>query len=446
MTLIGNGTVITLDRERPVIEDGAVLIEDGVIKRVGETKILRRDFPRAIFIDARGGMIMPGFINAHTHFYSTLARGMTSRGPAPRNFREILKKVWWKLDKALTHDDIYYSALLGAIEGIKRGLTTVIDHHSSPRAVDGSLDCVARACRETHIRAVLAYEVSDRDGEEVARKGMEENMRFYHLCQESGFSNLASLFGLHASFTLSQKTLIKCAETAQGTDIGFHIHTAEGVLDRDDARQKYSMSPVERLETSGLWGPQSIAAHCVHVHEEDMDILKERAVNVVHNPQSNMGNAVGYAPVLTMQDRGLLVGMGTDGFTMDMLESLKTASLLHKHEQKDPSAGTAQVLDMLFRGNRVIGEKILGQKVGQLSEGWAADLIILDYKPFTPLHEHNYTDHILMGMAGNQVQTVIIAGQMVMEDRQIRGIDEEEIRARGQEKARQIWQRMEEVG
>ena len=441
MLIIGGGRLLTFDVQGRVLEDGAVAIEGGIIRDVGRTSEVRRRYPDAEFIDAGGRVIMPGMINAHMHLYSTFARGMALKDAPPRTFIQILERLWWRLDKALGPEDVYVSALVPLIDCIRCGTTTILDHHASPMAVAGSLDQIARAVGEAGIRACLAYEVSDRDGVDIADQGIRENVRFVERCRRERGEHLAASFGLHAQITLSDATLAKCREAAEGLDVGFHVHVAEGREDVEDALAKSGKRVVERLDAFGILGPKTIAAHCVHITEAEMEILRERDVNVVHNPESNMGNAVGVAPVLRMMARGVRVGLGTDGYTADMFESVKVANTLHKLAEKNPSAAWSEVPAMAFGNNREIARRVFGLKLGVLEPGAAGDVIVVDYRPPTPLDPGNYYSHILFGMSGGLVDTTVVAGRVLMRGRKLLGLGEERITARSRELARRVWER-----
>jgi len=441
MLLAGNGTLITQDERLPLIENGCVAIQDGLIAEVGETADLQRKYPAAQFMNARERLIMPGLINTHMHLYSTFARGMALKDEAPGNFLQILERLWWRLDRVLTLDDVYLSAMVALIDCIKNGATTIFDHHSSPGAVARSLFRIAEAARHTGVRSCLCYEVTDRDGAEVADQSIEENRTFLADCKQSKDSLLRGLFGLHASFTVSDKTMARCTQLAAELDAGFHIHVAEGETDVAQCQREHGMRVVERLHHLGILGSKSIAAHCVHVNDAEIELLKDCNTNVIHNPESNMANAVGSAPVLEMIHRGVRVGLGTDGYTCDMFESLKVANALQKHRTGQPCAGWAEVPAMLFSANAAIASECFGRTVGKLVPGAHADLIIVDYDPPTPLRASNVADHILFGVSGRTVVTTIIGGRTVMADRKLLEIDEQEIMAKARAAAEKLWQR-----
>ena len=441
MLLVGNGLLITRDHKNSVLENGCVAIDGNLIAETGTTAELKSKYTEADFIDAGKKMIMPGLINTHMHFYSTFARGMFLKDAPPANFMEILERLWWRLDKILTLEDVYYSAMVPVIDCIKNGVTTVFDHHASPNAVEGSLFRIAGATRKAGLRSCLSYEVSDRDGVQIADHGIKENIDFINYCSREKDSLLKGIFGLHASLTLSDGTLEKCVKSNSGTGVGFHVHTAEGIEDLDNARDKYGLGVVERLHARQVLGERSLAAHCVHISGKEIDILKETGTNVIHNPESNMGNAVGVAPVLEMLSRGVLVGLGTDGYTCDMLESLKAANCLHKHASRHPSAAWEEPPRMLFENNAAIAEKFFEKPLGKLTEGAYADVIIVDYNPPTRLDSGNVNSHILFGAGGRSVDTAIINGRVVMDNRKLVQLDEEEICAKSRELACKAWER-----
>jgi len=441
MLLVGNGTLITQDNRLPLIENGCVAIQDGLIVEVGDTVGLQQKYSGAHFVRAHGKIIMPGLINTHMHLYSTFARGMALKDESPENFLQILERLWWRLDRVLTLDDVYLSAMVELIDCIKNGTTTIFDHHSSPGAVMGSLFRIAEAARQTGVRSCLCYEVTDREGALVTDQGIEENCAFLTDCRQSKDSLLRGLFGLHASFTVGDQTMDRCTRHAGELDAGFHIHAAEAEADLVHCQGNYGMRVAERLHSRGILGRKTIAAHCVHVNDAEIDLLRDSKTNVVHNPESNMANAVGSAPVLEMVRRGVRVGLGTDGYAADMFESLKVANALQKHRTGQPGAGWTEVPAMLFNANAALASETFGGAVGKLIPGAYADVIIVDYEPPTPLQASNISGHILFGVSGRCVETTIIGGRIVMENRKLTEIDEQEVMAKARAAAEKMWRR-----
>jgi cytosine/adenosine deaminase-related metal-dependent hydrolase len=251
---------------------------------------------------------------------------------------------------------------------------------------------------------------------------------------------LTSLFGMHAQMTISEQTLDKCVQAAAGA--GFHIHAAEGIEDLIDAVSKYKLRVIERLCKHGVLSEKSIAVHCIHISEDEMDLLKESGAAVVHNPQSNMGNAVGVSPALDMLKKGVLVGLGTDGYAADILESYKTAAILHKHAKGIPSAAWAEPPVMLFENNKKIMERFIRGKLGCLAKNHYADIIIADYSGPTPVNADTINSHILFGLSPRHIDTTIINGKIVMNDKALVNIDEQALLAKSREMALKLWNRI----
>jgi len=442
MFLFGNGTVITFDEDLRVISNGGVVIEEEGILAVGDTEKLLAKYPEAAFKDVKGKIIMPGMINTHMHLYSTFARGMNLKtNQPPKNFVEILEKLWWRLDKVLNEEDIYCSAIYALLDCLKKGTTTIFDHHASSNLIDGSLDIVTEAVRQTGIRANLSYEISDRDGHEKALDGIRENERFIKKAQQEGNSCLGGIIGLHASFTLNNETLSEAAGLADQLRVPFHIHVAEGKADFYESKTRGYKGVAERLNRFHILRPGTLAIHGVHLKEEELEILKDNDSYLIHNPESNMGNAVGTAPIKVAIDKGVTVGLGTDGYTADMFESIKVANLLQKHELRDPQAGWGEVFQMAFKNNREIASKFFGETLGVLQIGAPADVIVVNYYPPTPITSENAYFHILFGISGDMVDTTIVGGEILMEDREISGLDYERITRRVKEQANDFWTR-----
>ena len=438
MLLVTNGRLITRDAAQPYFEDGAVVIDGTTIAAVGEAAALKARYPDAEVVDAKGGVIMPGLINAHTHIYSGLARGLAIAGNTPTNFLEVLEGTWWNIDRHLTLDGTRASAYATVLDCIRDGVTTIFDHHASFAEIPGSLFAIKDVCRELGIRSCLCYEVSERDGEEKCRESIAENAEFARWAAKEKDPMIAAMFGGHALFTISDKTFEAMVKANDGLT-GFHIHVAEGMNDVYDSLRNYGCRPINRLLYNGLLGDRTVLGHCIHVSPAEMDIIKETGTMVVNNPESNMGNAVGCAPVLQMMQKGILVGMGTDAYTHDMLESLKVFLTIQRHNAALPNVAWCEGTQMLFENNAAIAAKYFPQPVGVLKEGAAADVIVMDYKPFTPFSDENIDGHMLFGMMGKNCRTTIINGKVLYKDREFVGIDEERINAWTMEQSKKLW-------
>jgi putative selenium metabolism protein SsnA len=437
-TLYEHGIVVTLGAASRVIWDGAVAVDGERVSGVGTSGELRKRFPDAKLVDCTGKLTLPGFICAHHHFYSTMARGMAIPGEPASNFVQILERLWWKLDRALSDEDVTLSAQIPLIECIRNGTTTVIDHHASPGARDGSLDLIEAAVRGAGIRASLCYEVSDRN---VAGGGVEENERFIKKTGR-GDGQIAAMMGLHASFTLSDRTLERCIGIARDAGVGCHIHVAEDAADREDSVKRYGMPTVMRLENLGAAGSKSLFIHCVHIDEAEMDRIAATDTAVVHNPESNMNNAVGVTPLLALLKKGALVGLGTDGMASDMLAQMRCAYLLHRLANRDPRVGFVEAPRLLLQNNAEIAKRQFGLPLGEIAEGGPADLAILDYQPPTPLTEGNFLGHLIFGLVDAVVDTTVCRGQVLMKDKKLSSLDEQRISARSRELAPRMWQRL----
>jgi putative selenium metabolism protein SsnA len=387
---------------------------------------------------------MPGNICAHTHFYGAFARGLAIPGSAPKDFPDILEKLWWPLDKSLTEEDVRASALVMLVDAIKNGTTTLIDHHASPNALAGSLDVIAEAVDQSGVRAVLCYEVTDRDGEDKAKAGIEENVRFIERTRRENVAEgrVAATFGLHASLTLSDRTLDACRETAP-EGVGFHIHVAEHEVDEYDSLGKSGLRVVDRLERHGILGPNTIVAHAIHVDAREVGLLAETGTWVTHQPRSNMNNGVGVAEVESMLRAGVNVCLGTDGFPHTMWEEWKTAYLLHKVWHRDPRRMSAlDVVQMAVYNNaRLAGLFFGGAPLGVIVPGAHADLIFVDYHPHTPLTVDNLPWQIVFGFQERMVTTTIAAGKVLMHDRELLTLDEDTITSEARRQAPSVWER-----
>lgn len=437
--VVDGGVIATLGEPGRVLEGHALVIEGDRITAIARQGEVDRSGARVV--DASGTLVLPGFINAHMHFYSTLVRGLGKAEPAA-SFQEVLEHLWWRLDRQLTLEDCYVSALIALLQAIRHGTTTLVDHHASPHAVRGSLPAIARAVRESGLRASLCYELSDRDGEAVAREGIEENVGWVRECAASGGEQLKALFGLHASFTIGDRTLAAAAQAGHDLGVGFHVHTAEAASDQEACQREHGCRVVERLARAGILGETTICAHGVHLSERELEMLAEWRTAVVHNPQSNMNNAVGVADVPAMLKAGVLVGLGTDAMTTNMLEELRAALWVRHLAARNPSVGFVETVGLLLAGNARIARRYWGVPLGVLAPGAAADVVLVDYHPPTPLDEGTLWGHLVFGVSQAQVDTTICQGRVLMAGKRLcLDIDEAAVAARARELAAALWRR-----
>jgi putative selenium metabolism protein SsnA len=394
------------------LDEEALWVADGRVAEAG----------RGERIDPGGGLVLPGNVCAHTHLYSALARGMPYALEPPRDFLQILQRVWWRLDRALDEESIRASALVGGMEALLSGTTTLIDHHASPNAIDGSLDIVADALESLGVRSVLCYETSDRDGPERAQAGVEENRRFIKAQRPL----TRGLIGAHASFTLSDETLLACADAGP-----LHIHAAEGVVDT---------GAVARLARLGVLDERTLLAHGIHVDEEELGDIRASGATLAHNARSNMNNAVGRARVLELGPR---VALGTDGIGSDMFEESRTA-WFRLHED-DLLAPWAWPLATLAESARLAGRIFAEPLLGTLEPGAPADLVVLDYTPPAPLDASNLGGHWIFGLSSRHVRDVMVTGRWVVRDRRLALADQDVLAAEARRSAERLWSRLEET-
>jgi putative selenium metabolism protein SsnA len=446
--IIHNGKIVTWEKPNQILTGYGIAIKEGVIAAIAPQAELIATYPEESLLDAHSQFIMPGNICAHTHFYGAYARGLAIPGPAPDAFPAILKKLWWPLDKALTLEDIYYSTLVCLIDAVKHGTTSLIDHNASPNAIQGSLDTIAAAVSKMGVRAALCYEVTDRDGEQKAHDGIRENGEFFQAVKTGKYprGKIGALFGLHASLTLTDSTLDLCRESIE-PDAGIHIHVAEHQVDEYDSIEKSGLRVVERLDKHGLLNRHSILAHAVHIDMREMEIIAAKNCWVTHQPRSNMNNAVGLPRVEEMLRLGIKVGLGNDGFSNAMWEEWKSAYLAHKLIHNDPRRMNGlDIIEMaIYQNSNLVTEIFDMGVIGKLIPGALADIIFVEYHPYTSLTADNLPWHMIFGFHESMITTTIVDGIVLMKDRKLLWIDEEEITQKALAHAPGVWQRYQEL-
>ncbi len=429
--LLKNTTCVTLQPLSILKTD--LRIDRGLISEVGKNLSLKNGEE---VVDLKGKIVIPGLVNAHTHLYSSLSRGMPMPKTPPKNFVEILKKIWWKLDRALDEETIYYSALVGAIEAVQNGTTTIIDHHASPNAINGSLNIIKEALQKVGMRGVLCYEVTDRGGKKQRDEGLYENDQFIRENKNNPF--FRGLVGAHASFTLNNESLELCGDLASAHNTGVHIHVAEDGCDVEDSKKKYKKNIVQRLVEKNILRETTILAHCIHLSEKEFEILAKTKVYFAHNPRSNMNNKVGYAPIHQFKNRGMI---GTDGFPSDMIEEAKIAFFKRQDSQLKQKVDFSR----LISGGQQYVSEMFGSQFGTLAKNSVADLVVSDYVAPTPMTKENILGHYLFGMRSANVESVMIGGKWVMENRKVIGIDVERIYSEADKKSKKMWIKMMET-
>ncbi len=433
MLLLG-GRIIAPGEDQQFIPEGYIEVTGGIITAVGPGDPPATEVNE--LVDLSGMTILPGMINAHTHLYSALALGLPPPEQTPGNFREILERVWWRLDRALDAESTRSSFEVGLIDSLRAGVTTIIDHHSSPSFVDGSLDRLATVAGGLGLNVALAFEATDRNGQEAFEAALEENLAARRKFTADPY--VQPLLGLHASFTLSDKSLKRVREVLdQESGWGVHIHLAEDRADQSDAEERGYPSVVQRLAHFGLIGEHSLLAHGLHLQPGDLEVLEREQAMLVHNPTSNANNRVGLLAAETIQR--LRPGLGTDGMQANMLAEAKEGALI-RSSHRDGGAINIDYLGLLFNHNAELASRLFGRPLGRLSPGHQADLAIYDYRPRTAITADNWAAHLLFGLSWPR--DVMAQGRFRLYDGELVGTNEYEIRQRARKQSARLWRKM----
>lgn len=416
-----------------VVEEGVVAVEDGEIAFAGEASDFDGEGKKEI--EAEGKIIIPGLVNSHSHLYNLYARGIPSES-APTSFYEFLEQFWWpNVEDRLNKDRIYYAAKLAAVEMIKSGITYTSDILEAPNAIPNALGKIREALEEVGLRSSLSFEVTERKGRENAIEGIDENLNFIKSCEGSALTN--GMLCVHTSFTCSEEILRRVRELATERGAGIQFHLSEGAYEPEYSKDKREMLPVEFYDEIGFLGPDVLASQCVHVTPQEADILKENGVKLSHMPLSNCEVGGGVAPVPDFLERGLTVGLGTDNYINDMFEVMRGAFHIHKADREDPSVMPAEtVFDMATRES---SKAVMVEGMGTLEEGTKADLVTLEPDSLTPINKSNLFSQIVTYGRPEWVSSSVINGELVMEDRELLFVDEEECKEEFSESVEDFW-------
>ncbi|MBX3190255.1 MAG: amidohydrolase family protein [Labilithrix sp.] len=426
-TILAGGTLVELNPPRMGLAD--VLLRGSHIAQVGGR--MPEGAPR---VDVSGCVVSPAFAIAHTHLYMSLTCGMPPPPSPPRTLTDKLEWVWWALDKALDDDLVHVSALVGAAMAAKAGAASIIDHHSSPRAIDGSLDLIASAIDEVGLRAVLCYETSDRDGKGRRDGGLRENRRFLERVRK-GETPHRALVGAHAMMTLEDDTLDAMRELADKYAVGMHMHVAEDLTDHLDAERIRKTPLPKRLERLGIAREGSVIAHAVQLDAESASRMTEAGAFFVTNPRSNMAHGVGVCPLT-----GSNVALGTDGIDNDLIAEARAYYLRHS-EAHDGLARESGV--RVTAGQELVAQLFGDAQPPRIVAGARADLVVLDYAPLTPMTPSNVVEHLARGWKSAHVRDTIVGGRFVVRDRRLCDIDERDLVLRARAAASRLWERMQ---
>lgn len=413
--LIRRGTVIPCDGRNGVLKNTDVLVEDGRITRIGEIR-QRAD----IELDAKGKAILPGLVNAHTHLPMTLLRGVADDMP----LKPWLEEEIWPIESHLTPKHVYIGALLGCLEMIKSGTTCFADQYFF-------MEEVAKAVERSGLRAVLSYGIIENGDGERRKKEIEKGTALIKNYHGGAGGRITAMYGPHAPYTCSKEALVEIKELAQKYGVGIHIHLSETLKgDVEVVEKKYGERPFVYLDRIGFLGPEVLAAHCVHLTAKEIRIAKERGVKVAHNPISNMKLASGVAPVARYLREKVVVALGTDGCAsnnnLDMFEEMKVCSLIHKIRESDPTVVKAEEALVMATLNGAIALG-LGKETGSLEVGKKADLIVVNLKKphLTPVN--HVVSNLVYAANGADVDTAVVDGKILMEERRVLTLDEEKI-------------------
>jgi len=431
-----------MNDQRDIIEPGSVLIRGNKIIAVGMTEYVVSEFKEGKIINANGKIVMPGLICAHTHLYAEMLRGAPLQIDPPTDFIQNLQRIWWPLDEVLTVDSAYASTLAACYEMIRTGTTTFADTYSGPESIHGSLDAIAKAVTESGMRGILAFEVTERNSPAEGANGLEENRKFIEKTNHQKDALVQGMYSVHASFTVSDDLLMRTRDLAGKQDALITIHTSEGLGDLYHNLNTYGKRTVERLRDTGILGSDTVLAHCVHVNEDELNLIKQAGAKVAHNPQSNMLNAVGVSPVSQMLEMGIPIGLGNDGFVFDGFEVIRAAFLLQKLHYRDPrKLAPLKALEMATIDAATCYN--LKNDLGSLETGKKADIIIINPKVRpTPLDTRTVLGYLVFAGSGRDVETSIVDGQIILENNEMKTLNIEQVNHTAQAAAKSCWNKL----
>jgi len=441
MLILKNATAVQFEPSM-VRQDVDIAIQGDLIHEVGSNLVAK--YPDAQVKDMKGKLVTPGVVCSHNHFYSGLSRGIMASIPPSPDFVSILKNLWWRVDRALDEEALYYSGLICSLEAIKSGCSSVIDHHASPNYIKGSLNTLRSSFLEAGLRGMTCFETTDRNGGvKEMQAGVEENIAFaMDIDRDKKEGNKPYLveahIGAHAPFTVTDEGLAMLSEAVKVTGRGLHIHVAEDRYDVTHSHHHYGQDIVERLDSFGLINEKTLLAHGLFLSDKDIEILNARDGFLVHNARSNMNNNVGYNHKLADYKN---VALGTDGIGADMLEELKFS--FFKHRDAGGAMWPDSFLRFLWNGNTLL-ERNFGAKFGCLEAGYKADLTIYDYTSPTPLQAENFAGHVAFGLNASNVNSVVVEGRFVYEDRAF-PFDIQPIYEKAQGVAKRVWQEVDKI-
>ncbi|HJM29171.1 MAG: amidohydrolase family protein [Acidimicrobiales bacterium] len=434
MTIINADWLITSAEQLPRQSSGVRVMGNKVVD-VASNKELQKNYPEDDVIDASENILLPGFVNAHTHLYGVLAHGIPLDNP-PEGFWEFLKDYWWpKIEDSLDQEMIAVATKWACVEMLQSGTTTFYDILEAPNSLPGGLLIQRDVIKETGLRGILSFEATERSGERIAQMGIEENLVLHEATKEDDL--ISAMMCLHTTFTCSKEFISQAFQKAEESGLGFHVHCNEGTHEGVWCEENHSKRPLELYEDLGVTNTKFIASQCVHLSEKEKEILERNEIKVTHMPLANCEVGGGIAPIPELLDQGITIGLGSDGYINDFYEVMRGAFLVHKARLRDPGVMSAQnVLEMATFG----GAKALGlTNVGKLNEGFSADLQIIDAKFPTPVTAENIVEQVILWRNSAHVKDVMVAGKWLVRDKQVLDIDKEAVRTALHEQAKRLW-------
>lgn len=413
--LLRDGLLLSFSSGGVVVRRGSVLVRDGVIEAVGEYSELRAGARDPQVVDCRGKVIAPGFVNAHTHLAMTLLRGVAD---------EYSTLDWlgvvWPIERRLRREDVYYGALLGAVESVLSGTTCVADHYFHEEEA-------VRAARAVGLRVVASESMLDVDGLCDSREGMRRTLELWKKYARDPMVRVA--FAPHSVYSVRKDVLEEVAGLAEELGVDVHIHASESAEEVEESLRRYGATPIEYLAKLGLTSRRLLVAHANVLTDGDVEVIRRRGVRVVHVPTTAMKHGLGLCPVARLRERGVIVGLGTDGpcsnNNLDMIEEMRTAVLAQRLFSRNPKALSAQEA---LRMATLESARALGLRcVGNLAAGYRADLIVINARGIRLAPLHNVPSHIVFSMSHSDIELVMVEGRIVAERGRALLVDAEEV-------------------
>ena len=435
--LIVNANILTFGENPKNIRNGAIYIGSGTILDFGdEETMLSKHMSVEKKIDARGKLVMPGFIDMHNHLYSSFYQNIPVNMGKVSNYSEFMDKYWWKLTDKLSPDGIYYSAVKGIINSMKAGVTTIFNLHSAADANIDTLNDIAEAFEELSMRGVLGLEISNRNGDEVAAKMFEANVKFIGAHNTNPL--VSGIVGLYNANHANDKLLADIGKYCRRTGNGLMLHLAESQEDDELSIAKHKKYSIDRLNDLGLLNSKTILATTNFMDETDIDIIAKTEANVALTPSSTYYKGFELSPLKAYTDKKIPLAFGSDGIYHSIANEARFAHRIMRQEQKNFNSDNKEISDIITNSTYKIANKFVAKSVGEIKLGAAADIIIVDYIPEYEITANNLQTHLLFGILPSRVITSIINGTFVMKDYELVGIDEDELNTKYIEFAKEL--------